>query len=63
MQRFEGLTFARQGLQVATLVVVPLVLVSVLVGGLLLFPQLANSAEWLFIITIMLFLCGIAFFL
>ena len=52
MQRFDGLTFARQGLQVATLVVVPLVLVPALVGVLILVPHIGNI-EWLFVLITM----------
>ncbi len=52
MQRFEGLTFARQGLQVATLVVMPLILVPALIGVLLLVPHIGDI-EWLFVIITM----------
>ncbi len=57
--RFEGLSFARQGLQVATLVVVPLFLVLFLIGGILLIPDLGEN-DWLIIVISMVFIFLIA---
>lgn len=47
MNRFEGLTFARQGLQVLVLVVTPFLFTGILFGLFLLFPDLLN-VEWLY---------------
>ncbi|UPT66115.1 MAG: hypothetical protein M0D57_16735 [Sphingobacteriales bacterium JAD_PAG50586_3] len=57
--RFNGLSFARQGLQVATLVIVPVVLVSLLIGVLLLLPTITHI-EWLFWVITMAAIFAIA---